>query len=166
MHFANEKDFVILKMVEDTKNVLSSMGRFSQVNLEFSDECESFYYDQFETPFFWHFKLGTAIEEVLKTYQLRGIVWSLPLLVDINRGQGLDRFFSRFLEDYGENIRRMGLKMVLKVGPSIDLIPKLFQMLPFDFISLPIDSSLELSYRSVNFEHLRKEIHYFDRLIS
>ncbi|MDC0255389.1 hypothetical protein OAK75_10820 [Bacteriovoracales bacterium] len=166
MHFANEKDFVIFKMLEDIKETLSSPGLLDQFNLEFSDECESFYYDQFETPFYWHFRLGASIEEVLKTYQLRGIVWSLPLLEDINQGEGLETFFTRFLEGYGENIRRMGLKMVLRVGSSIDLIPALFQILPFDFISLPIDSSLELSYRSVNFDHLRREIQYFDSMIS
>lgn len=166
LHYSNEKDFVVFKMLEDLKN-LSSSGKISdQIFLEFSDELESFYYDQFDVPFFWNFSLGTSIEEVLKTYQLRGIIWELPLMEDINHRYGLETFLSHFLDQYGENIRRMKLQMVLRVGRSLKLLPLLFQLLPFDFISLPIDSSLELSYRNVNLEHFKKEVHFFDELVS
>jgi hypothetical protein len=166
LHYSNEKDFVILKMLEDLKGVISSGKSSDQVFLEFSDERESSYYDQFDVPFYWSFNLGKSIEEVLKTYNLRGIIWDLSLMEDIHQRYGLENFLPHFLDQYGENIRRMKLQMVLRVGRSLKLLPLLFQLLPFDFISLPIDSSLELSYRNVNFEHFKKEVHFLDELVS
>tara|TARA_Y100001954_G_scaffold46836_1_gene49048 strand:+ start:14017 stop:14709 length:693 start_codon:yes stop_codon:yes gene_type:complete len=165
LHFSNEKDFLIKKVVEDLNKVLEKSSSTSEMVLEFSDEKDAGFYDQFGVPFFWHYSPGIALDEVLKCYNLRGMVWSLDLLYDFDKSRSLELIFDQFWDNYGEHIQRMKLKNLIRGVRPLNFLERVLNMMPFDIISLPIDHHFESSYRNVDLRLLKAEIEIFDQAI-
>ena len=165
LHFSNEKDFLIRRVIEDFEKALEKNSSDSEMILEFSDENNAGFYDQFGVPFFWYYSPGSALEEVLKCYNLRGVVWSLDLLNDFDQSRSLELIFDQFWEGYGEHIRRMKLKNLIRGVRPLNFLERVLNMMPFDFISLPVDHHFELSYRNVDLIALRAEIEIFGQAV-
>ena len=165
LHFSNEKDFVVAKVVEDFKKSLERNSSGSEMILEFSDEKDAGFYDQFDVPFFWNYSPGSILEEVLQCYNLRGMVWSLDLLNDFDSSRSLELIFDQFWDNYGQHIQRMKLKNLIRGVRPLNFLERVLNMMPFDFISLPVDHHFESSYRNVNLSELRAEIEVFGQAV-
>ena len=165
LHFSNEKDFVVAKVVEDFKKALERSSSDSEMILEFSDEKDAGFYDQFDVPFFWNYSPGSTLEEVLQCYNLRGMVWSLDLLNDFDSSRSLELIFDQFWDNYGQHIQRMKLKNLIRGVRPLNFLERVLNMMPFDFISLPVDHHFESSYRNVDLGVLRAEIEIFGQAV-
>jgi hypothetical protein len=163
LHFSEEKDFLINKVIEDTTNILEKGPIDYSIILEFSDEKEAQFYDQFNTPFYWCYSPGSSVEEVLQCYNLRGIVWSLDLLQEFGQSRSLELIFDQFWDNYGEHIRRMKLKNLIKGIRPLAFLQGVLNMMPFDFVSIPVDHHFESSYRKIDVDSLKTEIEIFGK---
>ena len=165
LHFSNEKSFLIKKVVEDLNKVIEKSSSTSEMVLEFSDEKDAGFYDQFEVPFYWHYSPGSNFDEVLQCYNLRGVVWSLDLLNEFDKSRSLELIFDQFWDNYGEHIKRMKLKNLIRGVRPLNFLERVLNMMPFDYISLPVDHHFESSYRNVDLSVLKAEIEIFDQAI-
>lgn len=154
LQYQNERDFVIQKMLDDLK--LNWSGRCNlheQFFLEFSDNQELNFYQQFDFPFYWHFQDRKDINELIKSNNLKGLVFNSKFFEEyINKGSWYG--FLQSLFTIVPNI-----KMILST--DFDFILSLakrsinIELMGIDLLSFAIDSNVEVCYRNVNLYKLR-----------
>lgn len=164
LHYADEQDFIIQKMLTDLKGYGGNPGTLApNFFLEFSDNKDLKFYEQFAVPYFWHYQEGGFLKEILQGSYLQGIFFSYNLLEDLFRRGGLYTFINAVLQLFHKTKREKPLEIFLTADWNQNIIPSLTDHLDFHCLSLPINQSIEVCYRNVDLEKLRKNVQSFQK---
>ena len=159
LHFCNEKDYIIEKIVKDTPLV---KGKYSQLSLEFSDSLDVSFYEKFQVPFLWHYRSGRDLNEFLKSPFFIGLIIDINIITNIyETGQ-----LREFSLDLGSEIslnQKNGVYLILKQEWTSQILPSYLELFDFEFFSLPINSMIETGYRQVD---VAKSKDYFFKIQS
>ena len=152
LHYSQEANFVIQKMLTDLKEELPEVGSFF---LEFSDQQENSFYEQFNTDFHWHYQDEHSLEIVLHSPRLKGVVIDYRTVEFLHAQDLFYQFYSNVLQ---EKIQSRGIEVGLALAWDADVFPSLYEFANFDYIIYTIDDKIEISYRNVDLLRLKKQI--------
>jgi hypothetical protein len=155
LHFADEKDFVIYEILKDVK--LSAQG---EVFLEFSGKHPLEFFEQFETPYIWHFNELVNIDKLGELKYLSKI--------------SFDHLFLERLMQFGDLFDFLGkITSILKDNQTLEIhldwdtavMETLIDFFNFDSLCFEINSKVETSYRtpdlhlvSTHIEHTKRSL--------
>ena len=143
LHFSNEKYFVIDKIYNEAP---LKKGPGGQVLLEFSDGLGVDFYRQFENPFIWHYLPDHDIDALLSHPLMKGLVLDISFLKGLLERRQLESFALEFSE-LSRKLRPQGIDLYLNCKWDSNIFPSFLEYFSFSFITLPIDPSVERSYR-------------------
>ncbi len=146
LHFCNEKDFIITKIISETPLTRGSRG---QVLLEFSDSLDINFYQKFNVPFVWHYRPDRNLNDFLYHPLFCGLVFDISFIEGVYEREQL-RSLAINLSTQIHKARPQGLPLYLTRKWTSDVLPSFFEYFDFSIISLPIDSSVEVCYRNVD----------------
>ena len=162
LHFENEKDYVIKKILADVKESAvktdSATDLIENLFLEFSDGLTVQYYESFKTPYVFHLDERHRFEEFLASKYLRAINLSYSYLHHLHQGGKLGEFAGSFLKLIKRFEQHQKIEVMLSMDWNEDIVPSLFHYFQFNVISLPLNHKVELSYRNLDYELLKKYI--------
>ena len=165
LHFSREKDFVIKKIIDDLRKILQqeqNSGKSEEnIYLEFSDEGVADFYDQFSTPYFWHYHPLANLNAILQGKYIRGIVLSYSLLEDLYRKDEFYNFLANFISSINTSAKK--IQLILSLNWDQRPINELASSFSFKWISFPLSARVESSYRHVDFiklENYLKQSHH------
>jgi hypothetical protein len=151
LHFSNEADFIINKFITDVDRVLAgTVG--NNVFLEFSDEKDFSWYEQFNKKYFVRMNLNArAIDRLRDNIRnCHGIVLDSSLLIqDIQAGTIEGQMAQLFKNEY-----------FLQNNPQLFILKQwdeeIFEEMYFkvDRYSFPISRRFEISYRNIDPDRL------------
>ncbi len=157
LHFCNEKDFVIEKIVGEIPQTQNSPAN---IILEFSDSLDADFYQKFNTPFIWHYRLDRNLKDLLALPALQGLVLNIALLEQAHkRGHLID--FAANLNAQISAVRPNGIPLYLTRKWDSTMLPSFSEYFYFYATSLPVDSSVEICYRKANLPRFED---YFTKL--
>ena len=170
LHYRDEKDFVIKKMIDDLKEFFSthfgSLGIINNFFLEFSDENEFSFYDQFDQNYYWHYNPKRTIKEVRDAKYLKGICLDHSFLEDLhNKGQ-LYQFVQNFTQSFLPMMFQKKMGLILRVDWDDNIIPSLLDYFDFEFVSLSLNSKVEICYRNVDLNRMKKGLNYLGGMVN
>jgi hypothetical protein len=155
IQFADEKDFVISEILKDIKS--SSKG---EVLLEFSGKHPLDFFEQFETPYIWHFNELVNIDNLSELKYLSKI--------------SFDHIFLERLMQFGDLFDFLGkMTTLLKENQSLEIhldwdtsvMETLIDFFNFDSLCFEINNKVETSYRtpdlklfSAHIEHTKRSL--------
>lgn len=158
LHYQDEKDFMIFRMVDEVKNSILDMGRelkhLDQFTLFFSDVKEISYYQSMPLNFIWEYHPLGKIEEIAQCQNNVGLSVTWDSLQDLIKTDSLNEFVLKILK-----VKQMRQSKFPESGPyqvslqldwSSDVVPSLGEFLTFDQVELPINSLVESSYRNID----------------
>ena len=155
LHFCDEKDYVIKRVIEDLSILPgSSMIRQDNIFLEFSDNQTSSWYDHFGLPIYWHYNSCDNIDDILDTRNLQGIVLNFKFLDDYCAHEYLDQFAVFFYRQMQNSHLKDNIRLIFSIDWNSNIPPGIEEYFDFDLISLPINSKIESGYRRINYDLL------------
>ena len=153
LHFCNEKDHVIKRIVEDLKTLpRQSMNNPNNIFLEFSDNQTASWYDHFDLPLYWHYNSCKNIENILGARNLQGIVLNFKFLDDYCAHEYLDQFAVFFYHQMQNSHLKDDLQLIFSIDWDSNIPPGIEEYFDFDLISLPINSKIETGYRQIDYD--------------
>ena len=159
LHFCNEKDYVIKRIIEDLENLLGRpLNEQNNIFLEFSDNQTAAWYEHFALPFYWHYNSCKNIEHILNARNLQGIVLNFKFLDNYCAHEYLDQFAVLFYRQMQKSYLKDGLQLIFSIDWDSNIPPGIQEYFDFDLISLPINSKIETSYRKINYDLLSQEL--------
>ena len=159
LHFCNEKDYVIKRVIEDLRNLLGQpLTKQNNIFLEFSDNQTAAWYDHFDLPIYWHYNSCKNIENILNARNLQGIVLNFKFLNDYCAHEYLDQFAVFFYHQVQKTHLKDNLQLIFSIDWDSNIPPGIQEYFDFDLISLPINSKIEISYRKINYDLLSQEL--------
>ena len=153
LHFADEKDFVISQILKEVKE--SSQG---EVLLEFSGRDPLNFFEQFETPYIWHFNELVNIDNLSELKYLSKI--------------SFDHLYLERLMQFGELFNFLGkITAILKENQSLEIhldwdtpvMETLIDFFNFDSLCFEINNKVEASYRNPDFKLVSTHIEHTKR---
>ena len=161
LQFENEADFVIKKIIDDLKHVRSSNNLF----LEFSDEQTSSYYDQFLTPYIWHYSLECkSLEAIEESKYISGIVLKFSDLLKLHEDGVLHNFCNNFHSQFIKLLSNKEFKLILDLDWDSNLFSSISEYFDFDIISVAINNKVEVCYRNVDLAKVQTHVQYLKAL--
>lgn len=161
LQFENEADFVVKKIIDDLKVVRSSSNLF----LEFSDEQTSDYYDQFLTPFIWHYSLECkSLEAISGSKYVRGIVLKFSDLLKLHEDGILHNFCNNFHSQFMTLLKNKEFKLILELDWDSNLFSSISEYFDFDLISVAISNKVEICYRNVDLAKVQTHVQHLKAL--
>jgi hypothetical protein len=158
LHFYEEKDFVINKILMDLDQTLHQSGDYAyardNIYLEFSDAQNASFYDLFRRPFFWHYR-PEQFKQVIGGQYFRGIVFSYKFFLELYEGKVLHNFVQNFLGSFHPD---KFPQIILTLEWNDRPIEELGELLDFDWISLPVNREVESCYRNVDLKKLDSQL--------
>ena len=155
LHFCNEKDHVINRIVDDFLSLPTISTRIeNNIFLEFSDNQTAAWYDHYDLPFYWHYHSCENITDILNAQNLQGIVLNFDFLDNYCPYEYLDQFAAIFYRQMQTTGLKDKLQLVFSIDWDSNIPPSMEEYFDFDIISLPINSKIENSYRQINFDLL------------
>ncbi|MBF0359534.1 MAG: hypothetical protein HQK49_00890 [Oligoflexia bacterium] len=154
LRYENERDFVIQKMLDDLREL------FPLFPLEFSDDLGRKYYDGFKHPYWWHYRESNELNSLLESEYLEGIVIDADMFGQYLSREAILSFLQIFYVRSSERYEQQGpLKLIIRA--QWQNLKKLLANFDSDHVkveyaSLPIDQSIEVCYRNVDLNKLRK----------
>ncbi len=160
LHFENEKEYVIKKILNDVKEAAiktdSATAQMDNLFLEFSDGLDVLFYESFETPYLFHLDERHHLEDFLSSKYLRAINLSYSYLHHLQQSGKFGEFAGGFLKLVKKLEPHRKVEVMLSMDWDEDVFPSLFHYLQFNVISLPLNNKVELSYRNIDYELLKK----------
>ena len=157
LHFCNEKDFVVEKIVNEIPQLQNSP---TKIILEFSDSLSTDFYQKFNLPFIWHYQLDRELKDFLTLPTFQGLVLNISLIERAyNRGNLID-LASNLNAQIGA-VRPNGIPLYLTRKWDSNVLPSFLEYFDFSITSLPVDSSVEICYRKTNIPRFED---YFTKL--
>lgn len=150
LHFANEPDF----MIQDTLSVFKDSEH--QVSLMFSDDQDVSFYEQFDTPFFWHYRPEALSKNILKSRNLAGVVFDIEFLNDVLNKGNLLNFYSNFLQ----MTRGRDLSIVINIDWDGAVSSEILELFSPDFLDVAIGPKVEICYRNVDSKKIENSIKF------
>lgn len=153
IQYENEPDFMIKDTLEKLKKIYSGPFR-----LEFSDNQKREYYEQFETPFIWHYNLNTSDINVFKSPLLKGVVLNYDDIYEAHNRGVLNSFVQNFYRlTHNVILKRQG-ELILKLDWTSNIMPSIAEYFDFNTISVPVNSNVEICYRNVDQNKLQSSL--------
>ncbi|MFN8370823.1 MAG: hypothetical protein U0T83_09405 [Bacteriovoracaceae bacterium] len=159
LHYANEPDFVTMKMVNDLHAFFDKKGEtYDSIVLEFSDQRELSFYQSFKTPFVWHFHEDSKLaRDILNDPLCVGAVIDLTYSKKLDNAEihatinNLYRIWSK-----SKNVKEMTL--ILLFDWKMEINRHDFVTNEHLTISHPINSQVEICYRHVDLVTLNNHL--------
>lgn len=152
--YQDEKDFIISKMIDDLDQLLNKSGhnlrQMENFRLHFTDAKGKEFYDSFKMPYIWEYHPMEDLDKMAKSEYLKGIVLPYDLLSDYHLKGEFHQFVANFLKKLAAGGQRKNISLGLKCDWKTDFFPSLSEFLAFEFLQLPIDSTIEESYRHIS----------------
>lgn len=159
LHYQNEADFMVQKMIDDIKD-LEGFSHQHMVSLEFSDTKDPRYYDQFKTPFYWHFNYKVSLKDILSCKFLKGIIIPFQVLEEAHRTNTLYKFVQNFHSQALNTMNGHNLEIGLALEWDSNIFPSLVEFFDFDLLSLSLNNKVEVCYRNVDLEKVKESIEH------
>ena len=159
LHYQNEPDFIIQKMVDDIKE-LEGFSHQHKVSLEFSDIKDHRFYDQFETPFYWHFDYKSSLKDILNSKFIKGIIIPFHILEEAHKTNTLYKLVKNFHSQAFDKINNGNLELGLSLEWDSDIFPSIVEFFDFDLLSLSVNNKVEVCYRNVDLLKIKEGIEY------
>ena len=160
--YQDEKDFIIAKMIDDLDQILKKSGHhlreMDNFRLHFTDAKGKDFYDSFKMPYIWEYHPMEDLDKMAKSEYLKGIILPYDLLSDYHARGEFHQFVAKFLKTLGAGGSRKNISLGLKCEWNTDFFPSLSEFLAFEFLQLPIDSSIEQSYRHISADLLKMSV--------
>lgn len=161
LHFENEADFVIKKIIADLSEVKSKRN----ILLEFSDLYDGEYYDQFNMPYIWHYNLESkSIDSISKSKNLKGITLKFSDLFNLHNDGVLNNFCNNFHALFINNLRNEEFKLTLELDWDSNLFSSISELFDFDTFSIGINNKVEICYRNVDLSKVQDHVQYLKQL--
>ncbi|MBF0299420.1 MAG: hypothetical protein HQK51_11915 [Oligoflexia bacterium] len=180
LKYENERDFIIQKMLDDLlefsikNNLWSKLEEMDNARattidnfcattfpLEFSDDLGRKYYDSFKHPYWWHYRESNELNLLLESPYLQGIIVESDLFGQYFNQEAIFGFLQLF---YIRNSNvQTPLKLIIRTQlPNIKILLSNFNndYVKMEFLSLPIDQSIEVCYRNVDLKKLNQSINW------
>lgn len=162
LHFDNEHPGLIKKLVQDSVDVLNKKGATSDpLLLEFSDNQNYKYYDQFKQGFAWNYVDMESLKEVIKSEHLKVLIFPFSEIEHLQNTNKFQEFVSTFHKTTFETFHNNKIKLALKLDWDSDIFPSLFEYINFDFCSLPVNQKVESSFRNIDWSKFNKNLDYY-----
>jgi hypothetical protein len=159
LQFADEKDFVIQKLLRDLKETLKGPElEKKEVFLEFSGQEEVDFMESFQVPFYKQIEETTYLKPLLNSLYLKGMVFPFSYFAQLKEKGELDRFQDYFEQEMAQF---QSLDIVLKLDWDDNVFGSLFDRFSFKQVSFPINANIESAYRQVNLKKAEEEIQFF-----
>jgi len=155
LHFSNEKDFVVKKVITDLMKAYPQIK--GRLFLEFSDTQSVFYYESFGLPFYTHYMSDRLSQDFLSSPFLKGLILGSDLLDEILANE-LERNFLMNLFSYNPKMLARPIDFVLNTTQNTVFYRSFFEFLDFKVVSLVLGPELEINYRHINFDLLRHKL--------
>lgn len=150
LHFANEADFI----VRDIASLFDD--QLMKPHLVFSDDLEASYYDQFQLPYFWHYRADKKIKDIVASEYNKGIIFDLEFLDDLYKKQTLTSFVSNFLSLKSA----INKEIIIKLDWG-QVLPRLIEeLLGPSLIEMSINTNVEVCYRNVDTKKVLNSINF------
>ncbi len=160
--YQDEKDFVIAKMIADLDEQLKKSGHslkaLNNFTLHFTDAKGRDFYDSFKMPYIWEFHPMEDLEKMAQSEYLKGIVLPYNLLEDYQAQGSFHQFVADFLRKLSGGGVRNKISLGLKCEWKSDFFPSLNEFLVFEYLQLPVDSTIEQSYRHISPELVKSSV--------
>jgi hypothetical protein len=153
LYFDQDSPVVIKRVLEEIKKELPYLSTDSY-QLEFYDQREAAFFDQFNHPYIWHYQQGVPWKSIAESKLCKGIVLNYRLLEYFYHQKNLSSFLKTFYQITAKN----QTEMFLKIDWGEELYQGILDQLHYDTISLPINQKVEICYRNVD---LNKVQSYF-----
>lgn len=157
--FSREKKEVVESFLDIIKEVSAKNGGIGKYILEFEDFNSTDNFEKYNFPYYLRIDNRNSIpSHFLKLNNLKGFV------IDFNFLHALHE--EDTLWNYAENLRsQLGhhkkFTLVLKGDWDSNIFHSINELISFDYLSLPINHKVELSYRVVDKEGLKLNSQYF-----
>ena len=152
--FQDEKDFVIAKMIADLDEQLKKGGHnlkdLNNFTLHFTDAKGVEFYDSFKMPYIWEYHPLEDLQKMAQSEYLKGISLPYDLLEDYQALGKFHQFVAEFLKSLSRGGARKNISLGLKCNWKSDFFPSLNEFLVFEYLQLPVDSTIEESYRHIS----------------
>lgn len=170
LHFRDEKDFVINKIIEDCHQFLGErydgLITFSRILLEFSGTLDFNIFDSFEMGYFVHYDYELDFKIYNEARFLKGVIFSYSIFEGLH-AKGL---WNEFLEYYTNVLlpyfKQRKIKSVLKVDWGENIFPSLLDSISFDSINFEINSKVEQGYRQVDLSLVKNGLIAFQKEVT
>ena len=160
LHFENEKEYVIEKILYDVKASAAetdgTTDLIENILLEFSDGLPVQYYESFKTPYIFHLDERHRFEDFLASKYLRAVNLSYTYLHHLHQGGKLGEFAGSFLKLLKRLEQHQKIEVMLLRDWDEDIFPSLLHYFQFHVTSFPLNHKVELSYRNLDYELLKK----------
>lgn len=133
--------------------------------LEFSDDLGRKYYDYFKHPYWWHYRESNELNSLLESPYLKGIVIDSDMFGQYFNQEAILGFLQIFHIRGGEKQEQKKslppLKLILRSQwQNNSTLLSIFKndYIKMEYLSLPIDQSIEICYRNVDLNKLNQNI--------
>ncbi len=151
LYFANERDYVVKKILEDAK---IRLGR--RVVLEFEGAESEYNFSDFKTKFYWHFDLNCNFHKILNSDYCQGMIFHSKTIHEIlSRPDGY-QFFN--------DINQQEKEIIVYLDEGYEYPESFIDFIKVKSIILPLSSQLENSYRDINKSLLGQKINSMKRV--
>lgn len=158
IHFENEKDFMINGSLED---IIKAQGQ-AALNLEFSGTDDLSFYEQFQTPYVWHFNENISVDSITNTKYLRKISFDQLFVERLLQ-------FGRLYELFGDLIEKIGSKNIdfeISAGWDSAIMETLIDFYPINTLRFEINNQVEKSYRQIDLHLVQGHIEHTKRTLN
>lgn len=152
IHFENEKDFMIEEILKDIK---SAKG-MSELSLEFSGLNPLSFYDNFNTPYIWHYNENITLEEISKSKNLQKISFDQLYIERLLQFGKLYDFFGELLEI----TQTKKIDLEISTGWESPLLETILDFYPIKSLNYEIGHQVEKSYRQIDLQLMTGHIEH------
>ncbi|OUR94870.1 hypothetical protein A9Q84_17330 [Halobacteriovorax marinus] len=161
LHFENEADFVVEKILTD---LLISRSR-DKVLLEFSDDQSVEYYEKFKSPFYWHYNSQSKNANLIaKSKYLKGMIIPFSELLKSFENNTLHNFTNNFHAQFFNVMEINKCELVLRMDWDSNLFSSIVEYFDFSLISIPINNKVEVCYRNVDLTKVQQHVSHLKAL--
>ncbi|MBI2519116.1 MAG: hypothetical protein HYV97_01805 [Bdellovibrio sp.] len=160
LHFEQSPNFVIQKFVDDGTSVLGPITSegLTKLFLEFSDLREAEFYDQFASPFIWHWHPMADLEKMLGCTYLRGVVFPYEQILKLYHQGRFDDFYKNICSSFIPQLKSKNCYIILASDWLHEMLPSVLEFMDIDIFSYPINRHVELSYRVPNMDLIKEKL--------
>lgn len=192
LNFTGERSNVICHLLDELRNKLAELDyidcevwlEFEDVSTEILDQVQEMIRSNIAKMIkgvYWHYrpgvhklsellKAGLSFPTVKQTLKTQGLILNYSDIKSMHEDDTLARFIQNFhAQLYADLKSKHALthnqfKLGLRSNWGDDYFPSLFELFDFDFISLSIDSAVEVCFRNVDLTKLDQELGHIKQI--
>ncbi|OFZ39517.1 MAG: hypothetical protein A2504_16700 [Bdellovibrionales bacterium RIFOXYD12_FULL_39_22] len=182
LHFADEKDFMIWKIVDDLTKLYVRLKDLQEKGIEYLTMQSNFFlefsylknnldfYNQFNLPFYLYVDdtnegVISDLEKFHRPSHLKGII--------LNYNSLMHRYDNGTVEDIKKGLLpllstkrgRTQIEIVLDVDWDAEIFTSLLEIFPFQRVAFKINPKIEFSYRNVDINRVENHLKNFSQML-